>query len=393
MFHVKTCNIPGGEDSKDREGVQLEYECEGFAPWLAPQPHIAGDLIEHRGDNVVCQPNMWLDAFDTGSPELCANTIRSKPTECNQRFFNWAGGVKDKYTLDIAIFKEGSECAPQFWLNIEDIFDAESPETCANAIRNRPDECNQYLFNWAGGIHGDGNCGCITNKDRGYQCTDLASKSNVKVMRLNTEPVPICGMIENGVLRSGGEIRNDAGNRMVLQTDGSLVVSSSNGTVLFASGTGASPGCGVDGPRGSGAQQCDADGLWYDCSCSECNLQRPCGSNAGLGGCACPFFMYKLIFQDNTLLGYATTSKWDGVKVMRVRMNNNPVWSAEDLAPSDLSAVLQFIDAGAFVAHQGETIAGTGRQFCRQKDGARRHQSKMGYHTLLCLIIPSSLSV
>jgi hypothetical protein len=35
-------------------------------------------------------------------------------------------------------------------------------------------------------------------------------------------------------------------------------------------------------------QQCNADGFWYSCTDSNCNLKRSCASNSGLEGCACP---------------------------------------------------------------------------------------------------------
>jgi hypothetical protein len=34
--------------------------------------------------------------------------------------------------------------------------------------------------------------------------------------------------------------------------------------------------------------QCNADGFWYSCTDSNCNLTRTCASNSGLEGCACP---------------------------------------------------------------------------------------------------------
>ena len=36
------------------------------------------------------------------------------------------------------------------------------------------------------------------------------------------------------------------------------------------------------------AQQCEADGRWYDCNCEACSLEQLCASDTGLRTCACP---------------------------------------------------------------------------------------------------------
>ena len=41
------------------------------------------------------------------------------------------------------------------------------------------------------------------------------------------------------------------------------------------------------GLNGAVAQQCAADGLWYDCSCHDCTFTRSCLSNRNLSACAC----------------------------------------------------------------------------------------------------------
>ena len=40
--------------------------------------------------------------------------------------------------------------------------------------------------------------------------------------------------------------------------------------------------------EGIETQQCEADGEYYSCACTVCNLTRPCESNSDLYRCACP---------------------------------------------------------------------------------------------------------
>ena len=40
--------------------------------------------------------------------------------------------------------------------------------------------------------------------------------------------------------------------------------------------------------EGIETQQCEADGEYYSCACTVCNLTRSCESNSDLYRCACP---------------------------------------------------------------------------------------------------------
>ena len=68
----------------------------------------------------------------------------------------------------------GHACSSNHWLGNKN----PDPMVCLGMIRERPTECNQYYFNHAGG--GDGNCGCVT--DLNSDCSSYQGHGVVNIM-------------------------------------------------------------------------------------------------------------------------------------------------------------------------------------------------------------------
>lgn len=110
----------------------------------------------------------------------------------------------------------GHECSSNHWLGNNN----PDPMVCLGMIRERPTECNQYYFNHAGG--GDGNCGCVT--DLNSDCSSYQGHGVVNIMHYvgpEPPPTPISAAVcyqqrplvatEGGHLASmGGEIDPEA---------------------------------------------------------------------------------------------------------------------------------------------------------------------------------------